>query len=72
MPDAAEVAAGSDAVTAQRQAYIAIFGAVQQQSAMLSFLDIFMLLTWVFLLMIPLVFIMKKPRGPVSAEAAVH
>ena len=66
------MAAGSDAITAQKQAYIAIFGVVQQQSAMLAFLDIFMLLTVVFLLMIPLVFIMKKPRGPVSAEAAMH
>ncbi|MDQ2949387.1 MAG: DHA2 family efflux MFS transporter permease subunit [Acidobacteriota bacterium] len=66
------MAAGSDAVTAQKQAYIATFGAVQQQAAMLSFLDIFMLLTIVFLLMIPLVFIMKKPRGGVSGEVAVH
>ena len=66
------MAAGSDAVTAQKQAYIAIFGVVQQQSAMLAFLDIFTLLTVVFLLMIPLVFIMKKPRGSVSGEVAIH
>ncbi len=66
------MASGSDAVTAQKQAYIAMFGLVRQQAAMLSFLDIFWLIAIVFLLMIPLVFIMKKPRGPVSGEVAVH
>jgi DHA2 family multidrug resistance protein len=56
------VARGSDAVTATKQAYAALFGMVQKQAAMLSFIDGFKLIAIVFLLMIPLVWIMKKPH----------
>ena len=66
------LALGSDPVTAERQAYVAISGLVQRQAAMLSFLDIFMMLTFAFLVMVPLVFIMKKPRAAVPGEIAVH
>jgi hypothetical protein len=35
---------------------------VQQQAAMRAFLDIFKLVTAVFLLMIPLLLLMRKPK----------
>jgi len=68
---AAFVAAGSDVTTATAQAYAALFGMVQRQSAIVSFVEIFRLLGFMFLLIIPLVFLMKrpgKPEGPVAAH----
>jgi DHA2 family multidrug resistance protein len=64
------LAAGSDPVTASHQAYAAIFGAVQRQAAMVSFVDLFRLLGMIFLLLVPLVLLMKRPRGkaPVGAH----
>jgi len=64
------MARGSDAFTATRRAYAAVFGLVERQAAMLSFVQIFRFLGIVFLIMIPLIFLMKNPkhgRGPVSA-----
>jgi DHA2 family multidrug resistance protein len=60
---AAFIAQGADAVTATRKAYAALFGLVQQQSIMLSFNYVFGFLTLVFLAMIPLIFILRKPHG---------
>ena len=54
-------AQGSDPVTASRQGLAALFGVVQRQAAVLSFLDMFQLLAIMFLLAVPLVFLMKKP-----------
>jgi DHA2 family multidrug resistance protein len=48
-------------VEATRRAYGAIWGMVQQQSAMLSFVDTFLALSVVFLLVTPLLMLMKKP-----------
>jgi MFS transporter, DHA2 family, multidrug resistance protein len=64
------LARGSDMTTATRRAYAAAFGLVEQQAAMLSFVQIFRFLAIVFLVMIPLVLIMRNPkhqRGPSSA-----
>jgi MFS transporter, DHA2 family, multidrug resistance protein len=64
------MAKGSDAVTATNRAYAALSGMVQQQAAMLSFLDGFILIGIVFLVMTPLVLILKKPQhhdGPSMA-----
>ncbi len=63
------IAKGFDPVTASRQAYAAIFGMVQQQSAMLSYNYLFGIMTFVFLLMIPLIFILRRPRGRGSMAA---
>jgi DHA2 family multidrug resistance protein len=66
---AAFVARGSDLVTATRRAEAALFGMVEQQAAMLSFLHAFQLLAVVFIVMTPLVFVMRKPRhheGPAA------
>jgi MFS transporter, DHA2 family, multidrug resistance protein len=59
---AAFIARGADAATATERAYAALFGMVQKQAAMMAFIDGFMVLAVVFLLMTPLVFLMKKPR----------
>ena len=56
------VARGSDLVTATERANAALFGMVQKQAAMLAFLDGFRLLGVILILLLPLVFIMKKPR----------
>jgi DHA2 family multidrug resistance protein len=61
---AAFMAAGSDIVTATNRAYAAMFGMLQRQAAMVSFVGLFQLLGVVFLLLIPLVLLMKRPaRG---------
>src|SRR5262245_34087742 len=64
------MAAGADAVTATRRAYAAMFGLVQQQAAMVSFVGIFQLLGLMFLALIPLVLLMKRPhRGAAPIDA---
>jgi DHA2 family multidrug resistance protein len=65
------MAAGADAVTATNRAYAALFGMVQQQAAMVSFVGIFQLLGILFLALIPLVLLMKRPRQG-SAPVAAH
>ena len=53
---------GSGAGLADQRAYGAMFGLVQQQAAMLAFVDIFILVTVMFLLMLPLLLLMRKPK----------
>jgi DHA2 family multidrug resistance protein len=55
---------GSDPVTAVRQAYAAVFLQLQQQAAMLSFVEAFKVMGVIFLLMIPLAFFLKDPKKP--------
>jgi DHA2 family multidrug resistance protein len=54
---------GMDRVTAAHGAYDATFGMVARQAAMLSFVDAFWLLGITFLVITPLIYIMKKPKG---------
>ena len=58
---AALVARGSDPSAAVRQSYIAAWGMVQRQAAMLAFLDTFRAMAVVFLLVLPFLLIMKRP-----------
>lgn len=61
---------GSPAATAGKQGFVAMFGMVQQQAAILSFLDVFRLLGIIFMLMVPLVLLMKRPpKAPGSIAA---
>ena len=55
------MAQGADAVTAAQRAYAALFGLVQRQATMVSFVEIFQLLGFIFLLLIPLMLLMKRP-----------
>jgi DHA2 family multidrug resistance protein len=60
---------GSDSVTATREAYGAVNGLVQQQAALLSYLNEFKFFGIVFLVMLPLVLVMRRPArggGPVA------
>jgi len=64
---AAFMAAGADVTTATSRAYAALFGMVQRQAAMVAFVGIFQLLGILFLMLIPLVLLMRRPkRGPVA------
>ncbi len=56
-------ARGADAMTASREALAAVWGMVQRQAALQSFLDVFQLLGVLVLCMIPLVFLMRRPRA---------
>lgn len=64
------MARGVDFATATKQAYAAIFGMVQQHASMMSYLDAFFLLSVLFILMLPLIFIMKKPTKQGAAAGA--
>jgi DHA2 family multidrug resistance protein len=63
------MARGADAATATQQAHGAIFGMVQRQASTLSFLDTFRAMAVVFLLLLPLLLIMRRPthRGGAAA-----
>jgi len=53
---------GSDPVTASRQAYVSIWRLIQRQASMQSFVDTFLAMALVFMLMLPLLLVMKRPR----------
>jgi DHA2 family multidrug resistance protein len=61
------------AVDAATQAKAALYGIVQQQAVMLSFIDIFKLMAIAFLIAIPVVLLMNKrePAAP-AANVAAH
>jgi DHA2 family multidrug resistance protein len=61
---------GKDAATATRQAYGAVWGMVQQQAAMLAYNDVFRFLALMFLVMFPLIFLMRKPKKGGGAAMA--
>jgi DHA2 family multidrug resistance protein len=65
------MARGSDVATATHQAYATLFSMVQRQAAIMSYNDDFQLLTLLFGLMFPLIFLMRKQAKP-GAAAMVH
>ena len=64
------LAAGADITTATQRAYAALFGSVQQQATMVSFVTLFRMLGVIFLLLLPLILVMKKPRSRAAAAGA--
>jgi DHA2 family multidrug resistance protein len=58
-------------VTAARQAYVSIWGLIERQASMLSFVDTFVAMGVVFLLVLPLLLVMKRPRHS-RGGAAMH
>jgi DHA2 family multidrug resistance protein len=65
------MAGGADAATAAQRSNAAIFGIVMQQAAMMAYNDAFILMAGLAFLMLPLIFLMKKPpksEGPVIAH----
>jgi MFS transporter, DHA2 family, multidrug resistance protein len=65
------MARGADVTTATAQAYASLFGQVQQQASMVSFVLLFRLLGVIFLLLLPLILLMKRPRAA-GGSAAAH
>jgi DHA2 family multidrug resistance protein len=60
---------GSDAVTAAHQARAAMFGMVERQASMLAYNSIFLILAVLFVLMLPFIFLMRRPQargGPMA------
>jgi DHA2 family multidrug resistance protein len=57
------ISKGADPVTAAHQAQVALWGIVQRHAAMLAYNDVFRFLGGMFLIMVPLLLIMKKPKG---------
>jgi DHA2 family multidrug resistance protein len=65
------MAGGADPVTATNRAYAAMFGMVQRQGSMVSFVGLFQLLGVLFVALVPLILLMKRPaRG--GAPVAAH
>lgn len=65
------MASGVDPYTAGQRAYGATFGLVQRHAAMLSFVEIFRALGVIFVVLVPLVLLMKRPRTG-QAPAGAH
>ncbi len=57
------IARGEDITTATQQAYRALFGMVQRQAQMLAFLDTFRLMGIIFLALVPLLLLLRRPRA---------
>jgi MFS transporter, DHA2 family, multidrug resistance protein len=64
------MAKGMDAATAMQAAQAAVFGVVQQQSAMLANIHAFRVLGIMFVAVIPLILLMKKPAHKGEAPMA--
>jgi DHA2 family multidrug resistance protein len=65
------ISQGSNATAAAAQSHGIIYNLVQRQSAMLAFLDNFKFLGVTFLLVIPFLVLMKKPKVP-AGGVPVH
>jgi DHA2 family multidrug resistance protein len=59
----AMMASGSDAVTATQKAQAMLFGMVQRQATMLSFLDLMRAFGGFFILLLPLILLTRPPRA---------
>ena len=47
----------------------AVYGTVQRHATMVAFVDVFRLLGMIFLLLLPLVMLMRRPSGRAAAGA---
>jgi DHA2 family multidrug resistance protein len=65
------MARGMDFTTATQAAYSALSGMVSQQAVMVAFVQLFRVLALVFAIVVPLVFIMRRPKTGQPA-ASVH
>jgi DHA2 family multidrug resistance protein len=62
-------AAGAQPVHAEQQATAMIYGLVQRQAAVLAFSDVFVILTYVALAMVPMLLWLGRSRGGTAAAA---
>jgi len=63
---------GSGPVNSTRQALGFLYGSLQQQASLLSYIDVFHVMGWLFLLTAPLVLLMRKPKRDYLPSTAVH
>ncbi|MGA2904482.1 MAG: DHA2 family efflux MFS transporter permease subunit [Candidatus Korobacteraceae bacterium] len=63
---------GSSAAMATQQAYGSMWGMVQRQAAMLAYNDTFLLLAVIFVVLIPLLFLLRKPEAVKPGAAMMH
>jgi len=61
---------GSDRVTAGRQSLGLLYRVVQQQAALLSFVEAFRIMGFLFLAIIPLIFLMRRAKRNAASEEA--
>ena len=66
------ISRGADAGTALQRAYAAIHGMIQREAAFLSFVDAFYLLGMIFLVMIPLLFLMRQAGTESRTDTSRH
>jgi DHA2 family multidrug resistance protein len=59
---------GVDQMTARHKAGALIYGTMQQQAALLSYVDVFHVMGILFLMVIPLVFLMRRPHRQTAAS----
>ena len=64
------VAAGTDVVTATQRAYAILHGMVLRQASMVSFVTLFRAMGILFVVMIPLVMLMRRPSKGAAPSAA--
>jgi DHA2 family multidrug resistance protein len=64
------MARGMDFTTATQAAYSALSGMVSQQAVMVAFVQLFRVLALVFAIVVPLVFIMRRPKAGQPAAPA--
>jgi DHA2 family multidrug resistance protein len=63
---------GSDTVTSTHQALGFLYGSLQQQATLLSYIDVFRVKAWLFLLTAPLVLLMRKPKRDPDPSMPAH
>ena len=63
-------ARGSAPALAKQQAYELMYSGVARQAAMLAYVDTFRILAFLILLLVPVVFIVRKPKP--GAPVPVH
>ena len=65
-------AAGSDPAQAAQQAQAFLYNQMLRQSAMVSYVNVFRILAWLCLALIPLMFFMKPAKPGARSSAPVH
>jgi len=63
---------GSDAVTSTHQALGFLYSSIQRQATLLSYVDVFHVMAWLFLLTAPLVLLMRRPKPDADSSTVIH
>jgi DHA2 family multidrug resistance protein len=63
---------GSGPALAMQQAYNQVMGLIQQQAALLSYVNAFWIAAVIVACLVPLPFLLKKPRPGEAPEAGAH